>query len=150
MFGPRHDSVCLAQELGEESPGWPIKCVALPRKLLPVSRGRFITPRQPAIKAVGAARYSSFVTCDPCPVSGCPALVVRGQSASTKKPARALPAERGMQNEECRMQSASQAKWMSANLRFLAPALPLPPRGVWGEHPIAEFLIQVNALPGFL
>jgi hypothetical protein len=86
----------------------------------------------------------------PLAQSECPAFVAPGPSGSTKKAARALPAERGMQNEECRMQSASQAKWMSANLRFLAPALPLPPRGVWGEHPIAEFLIQVNALPGFL
>ena len=59
MILSRHDSVCLAQELGEESPGWPIKCLALPRKLLPVSRGRFITPRQPAGRAVGATRYSN-------------------------------------------------------------------------------------------
>jgi hypothetical protein len=119
----------------------------------------------------------------PLPRSGCPALVARGPSGSTKKPARALAAERGMQNEECRMQSRRhglipaeialmwqtapprtpiprpqipgdgafyQAKWMSANLRFLTPALPLPPGSVWGEHPIAEFLIQVNVLPGFL
>src|ERR1039458_8811434 len=52
MILSRHDSVCLAQELGEESPGWPIKCLAVPRKLLPVSRWRFVTPRQPAGKAV--------------------------------------------------------------------------------------------------
>src|ERR1019366_5420161 len=93
MILSRHDSVCLAQELGKESPGWPIKCLALPRKLLPVSRGRFITPRQPAIKAVGAARYSRFVTCCPWPRSGCPVLVARGPSGSTKKPARTLPAD---------------------------------------------------------
>src|SRR5208282_1955243 len=93
MILSRHDSVCLAQELGEESPGWPIKCLAVPRKLLPVSRGRFITPRQPAGKAVGATRYSRFVTCFPCPVSGCPALVAPGPSGSTKKPARALTTE---------------------------------------------------------
>jgi hypothetical protein len=39
----------------------------VPRKLLPVSRGRFITPRQPAGKAVGATRYRRFVTCYPWP-----------------------------------------------------------------------------------
>src|ERR1035441_10866449 len=88
-----HDSVCLSEELGEESPGWPIKCVAVPRKLLPVSRGRSITPCQPAVKSVGATRYSRFVTCYPCPSSGCPALVARGPSGSTKKAARALPAD---------------------------------------------------------
>ena len=57
-----------SEELGEESPGWPRKCLTVPRKLLPVSRWRFITPRQPAVKAVGAARYSRFVTCYPWPV----------------------------------------------------------------------------------
>jgi hypothetical protein len=93
MILSRHDSVCLAQELGEESPGWPIKCLAVPRKLLPVSRGRFITPRQPAGKALGATRYSRFVKFYPCPISGCPAFVAPGPSGSTKKPARALPAD---------------------------------------------------------
>jgi hypothetical protein len=63
MILSRHDSVCLAQELGEESPGWPIKCLAVPRKQLPVSRWRFITHRQAAAKAVGAKRYSRFVMC---------------------------------------------------------------------------------------
>jgi hypothetical protein len=70
MILSHHDSVCLAQELGEERPGWPIKCLAVPRKLLPVSRERFIKPRQPAGKTVGATRYSRFVTCYPCPDPG--------------------------------------------------------------------------------
>jgi hypothetical protein len=33
MILSRHDSVCLAQELGEESPGWPIRCLAVPRAM---------------------------------------------------------------------------------------------------------------------
>ena len=57
-----------SEELGEESPGWPIKCLAVPRKRLPASRWRFISLRQPACKAVGAMRYSRFVTCYPWPV----------------------------------------------------------------------------------
>src|ERR1039458_4420394 len=84
-----HQGPAGSEELGEESPGWPIKCLAVPRKLLPVSRGRSITPCQPAGKSVGATRYSRFVTCYPCPSSGCPALVARGPSGSTKKAARA-------------------------------------------------------------
>jgi hypothetical protein len=51
--------------------------------------------------------YSRFVICYPAQ-SGCPALVARGPSGSTKKPARALPADclklEHMLNEECRMQ----------------------------------------------
>jgi hypothetical protein len=43
MVLSRHDSVCLAQELGEKSPGWPIKCLAVPRRLIPGSRWRFVT-----------------------------------------------------------------------------------------------------------
>ena len=54
--------------------------------------GRFITPRRPAGKAVGAMRYSRFVTCYPWAQSECPAFVAPGPSGSTKKPARALTA----------------------------------------------------------
>jgi hypothetical protein len=36
-----------SEELGEESPGWPIKCLAVPSKPLPVSRGDLSRPANP-------------------------------------------------------------------------------------------------------
>src|ERR1039458_166547 len=63
-----------SEELGEESPGWPIKCLAVPRKLLPVSRWRFITPRQSAGKTVGTTRYSRFVNMLPLPIIRVPCI----------------------------------------------------------------------------
>jgi hypothetical protein len=39
-----------SKEPGEENPGWPIKCLAVPRKLLPVYRGDLSRPANPEAK----------------------------------------------------------------------------------------------------
>ena len=145
-----------SEELGEESPGWPIECLAVPRKLLPVSRGRFITPRHPAGKAVGTMHYSRFVTCYPCPPSGCPALVPPGPSGSTKKPARALLAD-CLKLERTLSDLINQAyaltpeeialMWRTAPPRMPIPTPRFPGReshGLSAERPPAKAELQRN------
>ena len=84
------------------------KMLGRPAQTASSIRGRFITPRQPAGKAVGAPRYSRFVTCYPWP-SGCLALVAPGPSGSTKKAVRALAIETStlerLPNAQCRTQN---------------------------------------------
>src|SRR5664279_4743640 len=131
MILSRHDSVCLAEELGEESPGWPIKCLAVPRKLLPVSRGRFITPRQPAGKAVGAMRYSRFVT---CLAPGALLWSLLDHLEAQRSPPALSPP-----NGECRMKNVECSQLLRPN--GCRPTsdfwLPLPPclRGAYGVNP---------------
>jgi hypothetical protein len=55
--------------------------------------GDLSRPANPQARLSALMRYGRFVTCYPCPVSGRPALVARGPSGRTKKPARALPAD---------------------------------------------------------
>jgi hypothetical protein len=50
-------------------------------------------PANPQARPSALRVTADLLTCYPCPVSGCPALVARGPSGSAKKAARALPAD---------------------------------------------------------